>query len=51
MLESPAKWEVVAQFASIVMGAKEEAKRERQPLQGVAPSHRWRRGKAIRAHP
>jgi len=51
MLESPAKWEAVAQFASAMMGAKEEAERERQSLQSIAPSRRWRRGRAVIARP
>jgi len=33
------------------MGAKEEAERERQSLQEIAPSRRYRRGRAIRVLP
>ena len=48
MLESPANWEAVSRFASSVMAAKEEAERERQARQGIAPSRRTRRRAARR---
>lgn len=43
MLESPANWDAVSRFAREVMTAKEEAERERQARQGIAPSRRTRR--------
>jgi len=49
MLEFPDNWDAGIRFAEAVMRSKEEAEHRRQSLQGIAPSRRWREGRAIRA--